>query len=260
LRPTILTTIKPEIPPTPRNHPISTKPSISASLQHHSTTANEKKILQETTKMAIPPITNTLSHRPTPLFGGAIIANLPSSTIDASTVRPVPDSQEVWVQAEPQTGNETSIIFDILEYVEPDSHADNSAAPAPALALHGTNDDSSTNPEEATNLAALDIHLSEIVTPGDRLRVLSRDSHIALPQFPPGTPALGVAVEVTGPRVGGAGALKLWVTLVRLKEKRTDLVVTVNVPRGSEEGLEEIVRGIWDSLEVRDWGLFVQDS
>jgi hypothetical protein len=187
--------------------------------------------------MAIPPASNTsppttASFRPTALFGGAITANLPSSTIDASTLRPVPDSQEVWVQADP-SGNELSIIFDILEYV--DSEDNNDGA-------------------EAANLAALDIHLAEIITPGDDVHMLSRDAHVFLPHFPPGTPALAVAAEVSGPRT--AGAMGLWVTLVRLKEKGTDLIVAVNVPSGSEGAEESVVMAIWESLEVKDWGLF----
>jgi hypothetical protein len=143
----------------------------------------------------------------------------------------VPDSQEVWVQSN-TSGNELSIIFDILEYVESEDN----------------------NNDNAANLAALDTHLAEIITPGDEVHVLSRETHVSLPHFPPGTLALAVAAEVSGQRT--AGAMGLWVTLVRLKEKGTDLVVTVNVPRGSEGAEEGVVRAIWESLEVKDWGLF----
>ncbi|RSM06043.1 hypothetical protein CEP52_005915 [Fusarium oligoseptatum] len=49
----------------------------------------------------------------TPLFGGAIVVDLPSNFADVSKLRQVPDNQEVWID---QDGF-TSIIFDITERV-----------------------------------------------------------------------------------------------------------------------------------------------
>lgn len=49
----------------------------------------------------------------TPLFGGAIVCDLPSNFADVSKLRQVPDNQEVYID---QDGF-TSIIFDITERV-----------------------------------------------------------------------------------------------------------------------------------------------
>mmetsp|Transcript_12866 Transcript_12866/g.30146 ORF Transcript_12866/g.30146 Transcript_12866/m.30146 type:complete len:189 (-) Transcript_12866:187-753(-) len=45
-------------------------------------------------------------------YGGAILTLLPKTFLDASTLRDVPDNQEVWVDEE----SEKSVIFEILEY------------------------------------------------------------------------------------------------------------------------------------------------
>jgi hypothetical protein len=102
------------------------------------------------------------AFRSTPLFGGALIADLPSTFADVryaaqcgpiifwlmrtSTIRQVPDSQEVYLDKE----GFTSIIFDITERVGPPGSTD------------------------ATDGAALTIHLEEIVdSDTDTLKVWS---------------------------------------------------------------------------------------
>jgi hypothetical protein len=102
------------------------------------------------------------AFRSTPLFGGALIADLPSTFADVryvaqrvsimfwliktSTIRQVPDSQEVYLDKD----GFTSIIFDITERVGPPGSTD------------------------ATDGAALTIHLEEIVdSDTDTLKVWS---------------------------------------------------------------------------------------
>jgi hypothetical protein len=53
------------------------------------------------------------TFRSTPLFGGALICELPSTFADVSTIRQVPDHQEVYLDKD----GFTSIIFDITERV-----------------------------------------------------------------------------------------------------------------------------------------------
>lgn len=50
-----------------------------------------------------------------PLFGGALEAELPEQFADVSTIRQVPDNQEVFIDKD----GFTSIIFDITERVGP---------------------------------------------------------------------------------------------------------------------------------------------
>jgi hypothetical protein len=89
------------------------------------------------------------TFRSTPLFGGALIADLPSTfrdvrwsdlpldntcwviiTEDHSNIRQVPDNQEVYLDKE----SLTSIVFDILERVGPPGSSD--ATDGTALTIH----------------------------------------------------------------------------------------------------------------------------
>ena len=60
----------------------------------------------------------------TPLYGGAITANIPCSFKDSSNVRPIPDNQEVFVEVHgPDSESDVqplSIIFDVLQFVDAD--------------------------------------------------------------------------------------------------------------------------------------------
>lgn len=199
-----------------------------------------------------------------PLFGGAITVDLPAYYLDASTIRPVPDNQEVFVQADNSAG-QTSIIFDLLEYVEP-SNNNNSTASTASTTSH-------TPSIEDTDQAALDTHLADIITTSttgedDAVQVLQRSPNISLPRLPSGVRALALSARVRPVR-GAVGVVGMLVTLVRLKKQATDLLVTVNVPGlvggggGGEESEREgmvaavrITERICASLDIKDWGLF----
>jgi len=56
-------------------------------------------------------------YRSAPLFGGALVCDLPDKFADVSTLRQVPDNQEVYIDKD----GFTSIIFDITERVGPKS-------------------------------------------------------------------------------------------------------------------------------------------
>jgi hypothetical protein len=60
-----------------------------------------------------------LTFQSTSLFGGAISASLPTSFVNASRFRQVPDNQEVFV--EPRNDAPVSVIFDLLERAPPAS-------------------------------------------------------------------------------------------------------------------------------------------
>lgn len=55
------------------------------------------------------------AYKTTPLFGGALVCDLPEKFADVSTLRQVPDNQEVYIDKD----GFTSIIFDITERVGP---------------------------------------------------------------------------------------------------------------------------------------------
>lgn len=62
----------------------------------------------------------TPTFRLTPLYGGAITASLPTSFKDASSLRQIPDHQEVYIDSD----GYSSIVVDILEYVAKDTDED----------------------------------------------------------------------------------------------------------------------------------------
>lgn len=139
--------------------------------------------------------------RKTDLFGGAITANLPSGFADVSTIRQVPDHQEVYLAA----NGFASIIFDITERV--------------------------TEPQ--TDQEALGYHFNDIVTPGDESKIWE-SSAVQLDHFPSMTPACTLiastkpAVPPTTPMAPTSTTILL--TLIRLVSKSTDLVITINLP------------------------------
>jgi hypothetical protein len=61
----------------------------------------------------------TLASATTKLYGGALTVNLAGTWIDGSGLRPVPDTQELFLSP---SGDE-SLIVDILEPVEPGDDA-----------------------------------------------------------------------------------------------------------------------------------------
>ena len=137
------------------------------------------------------------------------------------------------------SGSELSIIVDILEYYVPATAEGTLAA--------------------AADLAALDVHVAEIVSDGDVVTILRRDTDVLMAKFPSGTHALGAVAKVRLAR--GGGEVGMLVTLVRLPTVTTDIVVTVNVPGLlGEARAEEIMRRICETLEVRQWELFGQES
>ena len=195
---------------------------------------------------------------PTDLFGGALHVHLPPDYLDASTVREVPSTQEVFVPA--TTSTDTSIIIDILE------------PPLPIAPSTGAPSDG--NPD----LAALQIHWDDIASP--------HASHVfsITPVAALGARAWCVLGTVEGGGGGGGGGYTaILATVIRLERVKTDLVVSVNVPisateaarersvcapgsaeRGNGGEMGEALRAGCDirdlllgTLEVRDWGLFV---
>ncbi|KAF2170572.1 hypothetical protein M409DRAFT_19390 [Zasmidium cellare ATCC 36951] len=194
--------------------------------------------------MANPP----LSFKSVPLYGGAITADLPSDFQDVSTIRQVPDTQEVHLSS---TGD-TSIVFDLLERVD-----------------------------KPTDEEAVKFHFEDILEDEmEGVRVWGGVEEVRVPDLPGVKAFTMFATSPPGEKQRGraheADFVGILLLVVRLEGKGTDLVVAVNVPhvegeggyvRGSVdlegakmgrlleegEGVRERVR---ESLRVVDWGLF----
>ncbi|KAL9096421.1 MAG: hypothetical protein Q9165_001418 [Trypethelium subeluteriae] len=183
------------------------------------------------------------------LFGGAIIADYPTTFIDVSDLRQVPDHQEVYIDA----NGLTSIVVDILE--RPSSEICKDDEEAALYHLKDITDD-------------LDLTHTKVWAAG-----ASRISKV-----PDAYPVL--SISATGPvsnlqNSAHQKCTSILLVLLRLEEKQTDIVITINVPHepgsretevidpanGRLEPLLEAASGyrerILASFEIKDWSLFV---
>ncbi|KAK4242842.1 hypothetical protein C8A03DRAFT_39793 [Achaetomium macrosporum] len=195
----------------------------------------------------------------TPLFGGALVCDLPDNFADVSMIRKVPDNQEVYLDKD----GFTSIIFDITERVD-----------APG-----------DDPLERDG-RALTIHLEDLVgEDADTVKVWNTTetqfTHLdeSIPAYTliatqtPHKPAADEEASASR-RSSAPDFTALILTLVRLEKEQTDILITINVPHIKGEYDEEEVdlalgkqgeligdaveyaAKIWATFEVRDWKLF----
>ncbi|TGJ77600.1 hypothetical protein E0Z10_g10671 [Xylaria hypoxylon] len=196
------------------------------------------------------------TYKSTPLFGGALVCEMPTKFADVSTLRQVPDNQEVYIDME----GFTTIIVEINERV---------GAGGSTPEIDGR---------------ALTTHLEEIVGDGvEGLKVWNTtptqfsklDEEIpAYTLIATLSPNASDEVESGAPRANTPDFTAIILSLVRLERERTDILITVNVPHIRGEYDEEDVdlqlgkqgqligdavdyaSQIWKSFKVRDWGLF----
>lgn len=150
------------------------------------------------------------------LYGDTIRAVLPESCIDASTMRPIPDSQEVFVLPSPKGGScDKWVIFDLLEYVPKEELTE-------AIQYHFL---------DLVGEVSIDVnHVSSIPikAPKDIKGSINYVVHN-------GTTILG--------------------SLIRLKEYDTDLLVSINFQQQPDEQLQDtitILESITRSCDIHD--------
>ncbi|KAI1749021.1 hypothetical protein F4782DRAFT_514870 [Xylaria castorea] len=199
------------------------------------------------------------TYQTTPLFGGALVCDLPTNFADVSRLRQVPDNQEVYIDKD----GFTSIIIEINERV---------------------GDEGSTAEVDGR---ALTTHLEEVVgEDAERLKVwnttptqfskLDEDipAYTLIATLSPNAPPSTKAGSSGAPGPGAPDFTAIILTLVRLERERTDILITINVPHISGEYDEDDVdlqlgkqgqligdavdsaSRIWESFRVKDWGLF----
>ncbi|KAL7965203.1 hypothetical protein HDV63DRAFT_388232 [Trichoderma sp. SZMC 28014] len=192
------------------------------------------------------------SYRNTPLYGGAIACDLPKHFADVSKLRQVPDNQEVWIDKD----GFTSIIFDISERV---------GGPGSSPEIDGR---------------AMTTHLEDMVgSEIDTVKIwntaeteFTKMSDLKLPAYTliatqtPKTPNNGLS--------SAPDFTAITMTLLRLEEQKTDILITINVPhiRGEYDAEEvdlqlgkqgkligdavEVAARIWETFVIKDWDLF----
>ncbi|KAI6779456.1 ran guanine nucleotide release factor-like protein [Emericellopsis cladophorae] len=193
----------------------------------------------------------------TPLYGGAITCDLPEHYADVSKLRQVPDNQEVWIDKD----GFTSIIFDIVERV---------GEPGSSPQIDGR---------------ALTTHLEDLVgedteglkvwnTAETEFSRLEPNKHGRLPAYT--LIATQQPQAASRDRAAAPDFTAIVMTLLRLEEKETDILMTINVPHIKGEYDEddvdmelgkqgkligdavEMSARIWESFKIKDWGLFGQ--
>ncbi|KAF2000402.1 Mog1p/PsbP-like protein [Amniculicola lignicola CBS 123094] len=185
-----------------------------------------------------------MSFKSVPLYGGAITVEIPTSFGDVSTIREVPDHQEVHLDE----NGYSNVVFDILEYVE------------------------KANDEEA-----LQYHFADLIAgTGDSTNLLNQGT--AEFKKVPNKPTYTLNYIQTPPPLSPSKAHRkqsdytsIHFVMLRLKEQGTDIVITVNVPHypGEYEKAKEgegatklmkdgevIKEKILETFDIKDWGLF----
>lgn len=156
----------------------------------------------------------------TQLYGGAVTMQLPAGLLDASHVRPVPDTQEVFVAATaPSTVS--SIIVDLLESVS------------------GTTLDS-----------IIDEHAKELG--------LESDSTTLTTEIPLGTLAEPIA-KLAGIRIFAETATRPTIALCVLRlgaPASTDVVITVTGGAATPDSVAEVAKSAVASFKVESLALF----
>lgn len=188
----------------------------------------------------------------TPLFGGALVCDLPEKFADVSKLRQVPDNQEVYIDKE----GFTSIIFDITERVGP-------AGSTPEI-----------------DGRAMTTHLEELVgTDVDTVKVWNT-TETQFSRLDYDIPAYTLIATKTPPvdpsqsKSAAPDFTAIILTLLRLEKELTDILITINVPHIKGEYDEEEIdlelgkqgqligdaveyaARIWDTFQVKDWNLF----
>ena len=188
------------------------------------------------------------------LYGGAITVELPTTMIDASDIRQIPDHQEVFLS----NTTLTSLIFEINQFVnQPDP-------------------------------AALYFHFTDVITPPDHLQgeidapikpTLATDSVKDFPAYLVQGSIVSREVDKKAPsdlpveRQQNPQTIeyqtKCYQMVVRMKQYTTDFVVRLNVPlkelveKAAIEAEEAVAKAIMDkivaTLDIKQFSLFGED-
>ncbi|WEW60606.1 hypothetical protein PRK78_006093 [Emydomyces testavorans] len=215
--------------------------------------------------------TTTPGYIPTPLFGGAMTADIPEGFKDMSTVRPVPDNQEVFASS----STDTSIIIELLQRLERDSPAMRAAMSD----IPGAQSSSSSSEVDDDALAVL-AHIHDICRANnDRFELVDPPKLHPVRYIP--EPTYTCEVKIFSPAVvrdASSGATRSYdrvattcLFMVRLVLQDTDMLVHVNVPQtefvrsgdlnalASEEmKAREALEQIMHTLKILDFGLFAK--
>ncbi|KXN65250.1 Mog1p/PsbP-like protein [Conidiobolus coronatus NRRL 28638] len=175
----------------------------------------------------------------TKLFGGAIEAPTPESFLDISTVRQVPDNQEVFADQNPTN---QSIIFELLEANDEVYNDEIARFHFNQIAEDNEADEGSSNIEELINI--------------DSNELPNFNGHHIQAYYVQGTQIIQPRKQEWTPT-----KLHIYLLIFRLPEVTTDLIITWQVPSELNDNVDfSVIRNQVDqlakSLVIKDWSLF----
>ncbi|GAA5875253.1 hypothetical protein JCM16303_000556 [Sporobolomyces ruberrimus] len=182
-----------------------------------------------------------------PLYGGAISSSLPSAFLDASDLRQVPDTQEVFLSP----NSDLSLIIEVLELVKDEGAGDSLEA---AIKFHFSSL-AHDNSALSSNIDSINVPTIDKSTNGDSTR-----PEVQGPTVLTGTQS----VSKFNKSPEEADTVLIQFALWRIPSKNADVTLCVNFPvKMGETGVEldpqEAKRVFEDavrSFEIRDFGLF----
>ncbi|KAI1915675.1 hypothetical protein LOZ58_000101 [Ophidiomyces ophidiicola] len=209
--------------------------------------------------------TEPVGYSRTPLFGGALTAEIPNVFKDMSNVRPIPDNQEVFASSV----SDTNIIIELVERLERDSEA----ARVPLVRILGRESLGNLSDDEFAILA----HMHDICKANQERFELVEAPKLCTVQHIPDPSYLCklklvsrmVICDASGTVRSHEKATTAYIVLVRLVLQGTDLLLHINVPQnehvcngdpdgpaGEEQKAKEILERLLHTLRIVDYGLF----
>lgn len=161
------------------------------------------------------------------LYGGAIVTVIPEGFLDASILREVPDTQEVFVNSREDSeenkfndglGTNESVIIDLLQAVD-----------------------------EPNDREALSVHIQEITS-------MNGSNDWKLVRYENPAPHIQTCIAVESAYKWGKRDMKetlvLCLALLRLEKVQTDAVLSVNVPLADTTELQAMSEAVNDSGNI----------
>ncbi|KAK7960511.1 hypothetical protein PG996_011157 [Apiospora saccharicola] len=200
------------------------------------------------------------TYQGTPLFGGALVCDLPSNFADVSKLRQVPDNQEVWIDRD----GFTSLVFEIDERVGEKGNGPEIDGLAMTTHLEEIVGDDIERTKVWNTTPTLFSKLDEEIPAYTLIATIS----------PKKAPAAAASGSSSSSEKNSPDFTAIILTLVRLEREKTDLLITINVPHIRGEYNEEDVdlelgrqgkligdavdyaAKIWETFKVKDWNLF----
>lgn len=161
------------------------------------------------------------------LYGGAIVTVIPEGFLDASILREVPDTQEVFVNSREDSeenkfndglGTNESVIIDLLQAVD-----------------------------EPNDREALSVHIQEITS-------MNGSNDWKLVRYESPAPHVQTCIAVESAYKWGKRDMKetlvLCLALLRLEKVQTDVVLSVNVPLADTTEIQAMSEAVNDSGNI----------